>query len=165
MSLTRAVIDGALLSTAASVLIFASLRANPRIWLNDFPPDLRAAVPPKTPTEHRQSLVWGVPFMALLLGWPIVSTVLVASSGASAAFPSLWLHAFVVVLVFNLVDLLLVDWLVLCTFTPRAFVLPGTEGMPGYQDYSHHFRGFLIGMVVSAVLATIAATVATQFAT
>lgn len=162
MSLTRAVLDGALLSAAACVLIFASLRANPRIWLNDFPPDLRAAVPPKTADEQRQSLLWGLPFMALLLGWPIVSTMLVAAAAGTVTFLSLWLHAFVVVLVFNLADLLLVDWLVLCTFTPRAFVLPGTEGMPGYKDYWHHFRGFLIGTVVSAVLAIIAATVATQ---
>jgi cation transport ATPase len=100
--------------------------------------------------------------MALLLGAPLVSTGLVARAMAEPSFTALWQHAFVVVLVFNLVDLLLVDWLVLCTFTPRAFVLPGTEGMAGYKNYWRHFRGFLIGMVVSAVLATIAAAIANQ---
>ena len=160
MSLMRALQDGALLSAVACVLIFASLRANPRIWLNDFPPDIRAAVPPKTAAERRQSLLWGLPFLAVLLGVPIVSTVLAAQAGGSEPFARLWRYAFVVAFVFNLVDLLLVDWLILCTVRPRAFVLPGTEGMAGYRNYRHHFRGFLIGTVFSAVLAAVAAAVA-----
>ena len=65
---SRMLIDGLLMSTAATALIFASLRANPRIWLNDFPPDLRRAVPPKSEAEKRQSLRWGLPFLAVLLG-------------------------------------------------------------------------------------------------
>ena len=70
MPWSRILVDGAMLSALAVLLIFASLRANPRIWLNDFPPDIRQAVPPKTEAEKRQSLIWGLPFLAVLLGGP-----------------------------------------------------------------------------------------------
>lgn len=160
MDWNRALVDGGLLSAAASVLIFASLRANPRIWLHDFPEDLRNAVPPKTDAEKRQSVLWGVPLMGLLLGAPIVSTLLFERTHAGASVAQLFYHAFVVASVFNVIDLVVIDWLVLCTFTPRSLIIPGTEGMAGYRDYGHHFRGFLAGIVFTAVLAGVAAALA-----
>jgi hypothetical protein len=50
------------------------------------------------------------------------------------------------VFVFNLFDLLVLDWLFFCTIQPRAMLLPGTEGMAGYRDYRFHFIGFLRGL-------------------
>jgi hypothetical protein len=156
---SRVLIDGALLSLVAGVLIFASLWANPRIWLNDFPPDIRAAVPPKTAEEKRQSLLWGLPFLAVLLGAPIVSTTFFAAEHPGSGFVALVLNAFGVAFVFNIVDLLIIDWLVLCTLTPRGLTIPGTEGMAGYKDYRHHFRGFLIGTAFSLVVGLLSAAV------
>jgi hypothetical protein len=51
-----------------------------------------------------------------------------------------------VLLVFNAVDLLILDWLVFATLRPRIVVLPGTEGAQGYGDYGFHFRAFLKGL-------------------
>ena len=59
----------------------------------------------------------------------------------SPGFGTAFLSAFVVLVVFNLVDRLILDWLVFCPLTPRFVVLPGTEGMAGYKDYRMHFRG------------------------
>ena len=160
MSWSRVLVDGAVLSAFAVLLIFASLRANPRIWLNDFPPDIRRAVPPKTEAEKRQSLIWGLPFLAVLLGGPLISNVILDHQrGGSASLVALVMNGFGVALFFNVVDLLIVDWLVLCRFTPRFLVIPGTEGMAGYKDYGHHFRGFVIGVGVSALLGVLAAAV------
>ena len=150
---SRTLTDGTVLSVVGTAIIFASLRANPRIWLNDFPPDIRAAVPPKTADEKRQSLMWGIPFLACLVGIPAMSTVWLERQEPSAGFAALFLNAWGVGLIFNAVDLLFIDWLVLCYITPRSLVIPGTEGMNGYKDYGHHFRGFLIGTVASAMLA------------
>ena len=155
---SRVLVDGAVLSALAVLLIFGSLMANPRIWLNDFPPDIRKAVPPKTDAEKRQSIAWGLPFLAVLLGGPLVSNALLEHErGGSATFGALFLNGFGVALFFNVVDLLIVDWLVLCRFTPRFLVIPGTEGMAGYRDYGHHFRGFIIGIGVSAALGALTA--------
>jgi tetrahydromethanopterin S-methyltransferase subunit B len=52
-------------------------------------------------------------------------------------------------------DLLILDWLMFCTWTPQFVVLPGTEGMAGYKDYGLHFRGFLIGLLIVAVISAI----------
>jgi len=157
---SRVLVDGAVLSALAVLLIFGSLRANPRIWLNDFPPDIRKAVPPKTDAEKRLSLFWGLPFLAILLGGPLVSNALLEHQrGGSATFGALFLNGFGVALFFNVVDLVIVDWLVLCFLTPRFLVIPGTEGMAGYKDYSHHFRGFVIGIGVSAMLGALTAGV------
>jgi hypothetical protein len=160
MILSRVLLDGAVVSVLAAALIFGSIRANPRLWLNDFPPDIRGAVPPKTVAEKRLSLVWGLPFLAVLFGGPVVSCLLLEQQlGGTSSFTALFLDAFGVALFFNAFDLLIVDWLVLCGFTPRMAVIPGTEGMAGYKDYGYHFRGFLIGIAASGVIATMAATI------
>jgi hypothetical protein len=60
-------------------------------------------------------------------------------------------NAFVVMIAFDLFDWLVVDWLVLCTLTPRFVVLPGTEGVAGYKDYAMHLRGLLVGLALALV--------------
>lgn len=52
----------------------------------------------------------------------------------------------IALLLFNLYDLIVLDWLFFCTIQPRAMVLPGTAGMAGYGDYRFHFTGFLKGL-------------------
>ena len=156
---SRMLTDGAILSALGGLLIAGSLRANPRIWLNDFPPDIRAAVPPKTTAEKRQSLMWGVPFLLVLVGVPVWSSYMLKRQQPEAGFIALFANAFGVGLFFNAFDLLVIDWLVLCRFTPRSLIIPGTEGMAGYKNYGHHFRGFVIGIFVAAFLAALSAAV------
>jgi hypothetical protein len=62
-------------------------------------------------------------------------------------------------MVFNLVDLLVLDWLIFVTIQPRIIVLPGTEGMEGYRDYGFHFRAFLKGVAGSLIAGLIVAGV------
>jgi hypothetical protein len=59
------------------------------------------------------------------------------------------IHAFGVIFVYNLIDWLILDWLIFCTITPGFLVIPGTEGMVEYKDYKFHFRGFLVGTGLS----------------
>jgi len=74
-------------------------------------------------------------------------------------FLDVFLSASGVLFVFNMVDWLLIDWLIFCTITPSFVVLAGTEGMAGYKNYAMHFRGFLIGMVFSVVLGLVIAVI------
>jgi hypothetical protein len=64
----------------------------------------------------------------------------------------IFLSAAGVIFLFNLVDWLILDWLIVCTITPKFMVLPGTEGMAGYKNYGIHFRGFLIGTILACVI-------------
>jgi hypothetical protein len=147
--------DGALLSALASLYLMSVLLYNPRLFLQDYPTAIQNQVPPKTEREKRQSLLIGIPFLVLLFAVPFLSTLIIrirpVPLGAEASYQDLFLHAFGVLFVFNLVDLLVLDWLVFCTITPRFVVIPGTEGDPAYKDYRFHFRAFLVGTLLSLV--------------
>ena len=153
MNVFRTILDGLILSAIATVFILITMRLKPRIWLQDYPDDIQALVPPKTEEEKRLSLVLGTPFLILLFAVPFISTLALKSrhQGDVSFFP-LTANAFGVAFVFNVIDWLVLDWLMFCTITPRFVVIPGTEGAAGYKDYWFHFRGFLIGTVFSAVV-------------
>jgi hypothetical protein len=143
-------------SVIASIFILITVWLNPRLWLQDYPPDIQARVPPKTEKEKQISLVVGIPFLILLFATPLISTLMLRSQYQGE--PSFFLfsaHAFGVVFVFNLVDWLVLDWVVFCLITPGFLVIPGSEGAHGYKDYWFHFRGFLAGTVFSVVLGAV----------
>jgi hypothetical protein len=150
LNFTKLLTDGAILSLLASLWLVLSLWVNPRIFLHDYPPKIQEKVPPKTEAERRLSYVFGVPFMLLLLLGSFFSTLSLKAQG-NAQFWELWLNATGVVYVFNVVDWLILDWLMFCTLTPRFVVIPGSEGMAEYKDYGFHFRGFLHGTVYSGL--------------
>jgi hypothetical protein len=152
IDLTKTLLDGMLLSILASIVLIGSGLYNPRLFLQDYPEEIQAKVPPKTAREKRLSLVIGIPFMILLLIVPFISTLTLKNQQTEyAGLLALFLNAFGVIFIFNLFDLLILDWLVFCTLTPRFFVIPGTEGMAAYKDYGYHFRASLIGTLLSLI--------------
>ncbi|MFH2040566.1 MAG: nitroreductase [Chloroflexota bacterium] len=156
----KTLIDGLLLSVISSFILILSLNINPRTFLQDYPKDIQSKVPPKTPNEKRLSLLLGIPFLLALIIIPFISTLrLKLQLGANSSFMALFLNAFGVTFTFNLVDWLLLDWLMFCTITPKFVVIPGTEGLPGYKDYAFHFRGFIIGTFLSTAFALLTAVV------
>jgi hypothetical protein len=140
--------DGAILASLASSWLILALWENPRIFLHDYPPKIQEKVPKNTKVERRHSYVFGIPFMLLLLFGSFFSTLSLKEHG-NIPFLALWLNATGVVWVFNIVDWLILDWLMFCTLTPRFVVIPGSEGMAEYKDYRFHFRGFLKGTALS----------------
>jgi hypothetical protein len=152
MNVFRTIFDGLILSAIATIFILITMRLKPRVWLQDYPDDVQALVPPKTEEEKRLSLVLGIPFLILLFAVPFISTLALKSRHQEdVSFFLLATNAFGVAFVFNVIDWLVLDWLMFCTITPQFVVIPGTEGAAGYKDYWFHFRGFLIGTVFSAV--------------
>lgn len=141
---------GLFLSILASIYLLVVLILNPRLFLQDYPPSIQQSVPPKNEKEKRLSVIIGILFLLLLVGVPFLST-LALSSSVSGSFPflHLFLHAFGMIFIFNLVDLLVLDWLIFCTITPQFLVIPGTEGMEAYKDYEYHFIAFIKGTGLS----------------
>jgi hypothetical protein len=82
----------------------------------------------------------------LLIGAPSTAALLwrTATLG-SHFFWELFAYVFGVLFIFNVVDLLILDWLILCWFEPRWAILPGTEHVVVPKQYLNHFKGFLIG--------------------
>jgi hypothetical protein len=139
----RIVRDGALLSVVASTYLLVLLRFNPRIFLGHYPKEIREIVPPKSEKERRTSI-----FLGLLIAAPFGSALLwrTATLG-SHSFWDLFAYAFGVLFLFNLVDLLILDWLIVCWVKPRWVILPGTEHIAIPNPYLHHFKEFLLGTV------------------
>ena len=139
--------DGALLSVVASTYLLLLLRFNPRIFLGHYPKEIREIVPPKSKKERRLSLLLG-----LLIGAPSASALLWrAATLGSHAFWDLFAYAFGVLFIFNLVDLVILDWLIVCWWEPRWLILEGTEHIVIPKQYLHHFKGFLVGTAGLAI--------------
>ena len=153
-------VDGLTLSILASIVIGITLWINPRIMLQDYPKDIQALVPLKTPKEKQLANLIGIPFLILMVGLPFFSTwTLKKANHLDVSFPILFLNAFGVIWIFNLWDLLILDWLIICSSPPKFAIIPGTEGAAGYKDYAFHLRGFLIGTVLSIVAGLIVAAI------
>jgi hypothetical protein len=144
--------DGALLSAVASTYLLVLLRFNPRIFLRHLPKEIREIVPPRSEEERRMSIVLGVPLGLLFIGSTFASALFWrASAQGSQSFWELFAHVFGLFFLFNLVDLLILDWLIVCRFTPRWLIIPGTEHILMPKEYLYHFKGFLMGTVVSVI--------------
>ena len=158
--LTQTVTVGLLLSVVLSLIVFISLWHEPRMWLHDAPKSLQAKVPPKNAREKRITWAYSAIFLPLFFGVPLASGILQQLAHPELGFWDIFLHAAGIVLVFGLVDLVLIDWLVICYWTPRFTIIPGTEGDPAYKDYAFHFHGFLIGVPILIVTGLVTAAAA-----
>jgi len=151
---------GGLLALAASVVIMGSLRANPRLFLRHFPEKVRTSQPSLSSGEKGVGRIVGLLLLAIFLGIPIWSaTAFAARHGAD--FASLFAHAFLVGMIANAVDWLVLDELWLGVGKPRWALPKGvTQADVTPFDHARHFRAFLNGTVIFAVIAAIAAFVA-----
>ncbi len=160
---------GVVLSAVLFPLILGLTWLNPEIMLNDYPPDVRAKFGPMSARARRLRLPVGLAVTALLVALIVWSFQAVAAApgagaGGNLTFRDAGLHLLVMFHVFNLLDLLVLDWLIVVRLRPRFLILPGTEGLAGYRDYALHFKGFLIGLVISTVTSlVVAALVAALF--
>lgn len=160
---SKILVDGSLITLLCFIYLLVVGGFNPRLFLNkgDLPEDILAVVPPKTPREKKLSLLAGIPLIALFFILPAWSAVsFKAQAGGSVSFFTLFLHVLIIVMMFNLFDLVVIDWFILNTLTPRFMVFPGTEGFAGYKDRMFHLRaharalpGVLVGVLIISAIA------------
>jgi hypothetical protein len=157
VSIRHTASDGALLSSLFVTIVMVSLRHNAEMWLRDYPPAIQERFGPMSPAAKRQGRVVAIPLFAILLGGPALSTWQLRRRGGDLAFVSAFTHAYALMALFNLVDLLIVDYLLLVRLRPSFAVLPGTVGMAAYNDVGFHLKGFgkgmAFGLVPSAAIA------------
>lgn len=160
---SHALIWGLVLSAALFAMVLLLLWWNPEIMLKDYPPDIQAQHGPMSERSKRQRWPVGIAFLAVLVAIIAASFQGVrALEGGDISFAAAFLHSFTMFSLFNLLDWLVLDW-GMVALQPRFVVLPGTEGMAGYRDYWFHFRGFLIGIVVTLLASLLTAGIAAPF--
>lgn len=160
-SIQTGLIFGGVLSVMMTVMLFVIGLVNPEIMLNDYPPDIRAKYGKISERAQRQKQVFAAVLVLLLFVTIVVSIAqLTREIGADPTFGEIFAMLFIMFMVFNLVDLVIIDWLLVVTIQPKFVILPETAGMAGYKDYVFHFRGFLIGIVICLIASLIIAGIA-----
>ncbi len=161
----ESLITGAILSGLLSILVIVSLRWNPEIWVHDYPPEVQAVLPPKSALAKRQTVWVAVVMFAIIFGslglliWRVIA--------GQGGFPGFWPIAaalWIAMQSFNLIDLLIVDWLIVETWRPRFVLVPGAEALYARRFYGFHFRGFLKGFVGITIASLLIAGLATAIA-
>jgi hypothetical protein len=144
--LKSALHTGLVLSLVLTAIAAGSAAIAPDMWIGDYPPAIKAMYGPMSPRAARIRPFVAVLFFLAVLVIPILGLANLSSAMGGIPFLPAWVFSVVALLVFNVLDLLVLDWLLFCTIQPKWIVLPGTEGNPAYRDYRFHFNGFLKGL-------------------
>lgn len=156
LSLIRIIIDGLFMSIGASAILLGAMTINPRLMRSDYPSQVKETIPPLTSAENRQLVVVGLLFWGFALGVIIYSTrSVIASNDGNALFLPVFLNTYFVFEVFNLFDLLVLDYLIITKIKPKFLFVSGTETMEKYNTFSFHFAGFLKGLLIGVVISLV----------
>ncbi len=139
LSLKRFLVDSATLNVLLSGILLTAVAINPEMMVQDYPPDIREKSGPKSDKAKRQSILLTISFFFVIIGLVVRSNqTLKRENGGTLSFKAATANSYLLFLAFWLFDLTILDWLIFVKNTPDFFVLPGTEGMAGYDDYLFH---------------------------
>ncbi len=155
---SKALIDGAIISVVICSWISVILKVNPRYEMKSYPSQIVSSVAPQTKAEKKGLLRMALPMLAIVVIY-LIFTIYSTYKNVVGAFPYLFLHVFVVFMIWNTADLLILDWLIFCWINPDFMIIPGTKGNPAYKDYRFHFIGFIKGIVLAIIFAVLIATI------
>jgi len=163
-TIIHGLIYGVLLSAVLSGLILWSLWFNPEMWLHDAPRAVQEKYGPISAKSKRQRTLFVIPFFLVVIALPwLALQQLPQVTGQPYTFQTVFITLLVMFMTFNVVDLLLIDWLIVETWRP-GFLRHSRLGqlMEGH-DYWFHFVGFckgslglsLVSLLVAGILAAI----------
>jgi hypothetical protein len=143
---------GIVFGVVFSIAMLIIGRVNAEMILNDYPPDIRAKYGPMSEKTRKQANFASLPLLASLGLIVALGLGQLRSITGELTFRNTFIVTTMIFQVWNLIDLVLLDWFLLMTLKPRFMILPGTEGMAGYNDYGFHFRKFLNGIMFTLIL-------------
>lgn len=154
--LSHSLVYGAILSGVLTILILGSFYINPEMWLQDAPRDVQEKHGPMSARAKRQRAWLAVAFAVAIIGVVGISIYqLPAVVGGPLTFMPLFLHLWIIFMLFNVVDLLLIDWLIVEYIRPAFIVQSGLGQLMGERNYWYHFQGFLkgsVGILIASLL-------------
>jgi hypothetical protein len=152
MNIYATLISGFVFSVFIGLLITIIQIINPRAELKSYPKKIKKEVAALTEKEKKRIKT------GKIILFPIVIVLILADFYLRINYQQylyVFLHFFIVLLIWTIFDLLVMDWLIFCTITPRYLVFRGTENNKAYKNYTFHLRGLLFGIPFSIVLAGI----------
>lgn len=151
------IIVGLIYSIILSVLVVFIQKLNPRILLQSYPKSIQEKVKQKNKKEHMYTKIFGSIFMILSLGIPLIYSIYLINQ-YNVSYMEVLIVNLIIFIIFNLVDLVIIDWIIICKITPSFIIIPGTEGNPDYKNYLFHIKGFTAGVLFSVVGSLLIAT-------
>ncbi|HEX2618999.1 MAG TPA: hypothetical protein VHL11_02600 [Phototrophicaceae bacterium] len=159
--LSDILVHGLMFSVVISAMLLTGLTLNPRLMIQDYPPEVKAKLPPMTPSEKRWQMVMGVPIFGAVIFIMTYSTAqVIARNNGVAEFLPIFINAYAVFWLFNLFDLVVLDYFVLMILKPGFLIPPGGEGVTDMSTFGFHVRGFFIGCLYSGVVALLTTVIA-----
>jgi hypothetical protein len=162
MVLRLMIMHGLAFALVANVyLLLMMVTMSPRIWgYVDYPEAVRAKVSPQTKQEKVAGAIVGLPWILFVLSFPVFSTFALRTAlGGEIPFLVAFLNPLVLLQLFNLSEVLILDWLIISRITPSFVIIPGSTA-EDYKDMSHHYRAHarasavmvLLSLVIGAVV-------------
>ena len=158
--LKESLATGMLLGIVVTIMIVLSFMINKEMWLENYPPDVKARWGPISGKAKRQHAVFAVLFFGVLTGTMVYDVIrLEGVLGRPPSFLAIFASIGIVFLLFNLFDAVIIDWLILMVLWPGLGMLPGTEGMPGYKDARRWIMNLLMGFALAPIAGVLVAGV------
>lgn len=159
LSPSQILLDGSILSFVLGVMILLSLWYNPEIWHDDYPPQIQEKALPMSKKAKKQRGLVALPFFGATIGMLVGSNErLRQRNGGSLSFLASFVHTYSLMVLFNLFDFLVVDYLIMLRMKPQFAILPGTDrDDPAYGDTMFHFAAFLKGFGFTTIPALLIA--------
>ncbi|MDF0531012.1 hypothetical protein P0W64_18170 [Tsukamurella sp. 8F] len=107
------------------------------------PDDVQALLPEFTRSEKRRGTVFGTVFLLALLVTTFLAAYTWIGGGRASGLLQAFGMAFATFFTFCLIDLVVIDWGLVCWWRPSWVVIRGTEDAAGWGDYMFHVRAQL----------------------
>jgi hypothetical protein len=162
-SIELSLIDGIAFSLALGAVILTSFYVNVRIWLQDFPLEVRAVVPPLSAQEKRQQYLFGAWLLIfMVVGLWLSAQRLKAQNGGTVPFIVMFVHLYLVFMIFSLFDVIVIDYFIGSILKPKWSVIAGAEHLAYlHQRLSYHLKDFWKSLIVGIVFTLPFATLTT----
>ena len=154
--MSTALLLGLIWSGLWMAFLYVIMKYFPWEMLHDYPEDVRKAsiLPEPTGKQKRNAKIFGGIGSVIIFG-ALIAFGLLRFRAERAVFLTLFWFLFIIAMSWNVIDLLVMDWLLVCTVRPAWLIIPGTENCSSYSDYGYHFKGFLIGCIYTTIMALI----------
>lgn len=159
MVITQALIAAGILSIIFTAAVLATVAYNPRLWIGDAPKAMQEAIEPLTRREKRDRMIFALPFFVLIFGIPLWSAWNVEAALGGISFGEAFLHLWIIFMVINLVDLIIIDCLIIVWWQPKWTLMPGAEHLMHLINYGYHFNAHLKGTVMMTVVSAVFALI------
>jgi len=152
MNVNYSLISGLCFSLFFGLLVTIIQMINPRAELKSYPEGIKILVTPLTEKEKKRFKI------GKIVVFPIIISLLIVDYFLRVDFQNYFhtfFHFLIVFSIWTLFDLIIMDWLVFCTLTPKYLVFKGTENNKEYKNYKFHLRGILFGIPFSVIFSLI----------